>query len=141
MRSLRLFPGLRSITSRHHLGIDPTASGNVSRQLAHPECTHAYCTVHHHRQWQRRVSPTPCTCSPTQTAGVRYLPMMVSRIMLSLRKAADTQQRGEGWSLADPSGNDENTRGLEFFRPRRDLSGTLDDIPLYSRPDTESTLR
>ena len=38
---------------------------------------------------------------------------MVSRIMLSLRKQADTQRRGS-WSLVDPTGNGLGLRSMKF---------------------------
>jgi hypothetical protein len=54
---------------------------------------------------------------------------MVSRIMLSLKKAADSQQKG--WSLAEPTVNDTNYRSMKFFRPANGANEKKDDdIPL-----------
>jgi hypothetical protein len=50
---------------------------------------------------------------------------MISRIMLSLRKAADEQQNG--WSLAVTSRTGAN---LEFTRQRGGSDSKEDDIPL-----------
>jgi len=47
---------------------------------------------------------------------VVYLPVMVSRIMVSLRKAADSQHAG--WSLGEQPENSAGSRGIEFTRPR-----------------------
>lgn len=51
---------------------------------------------------------------------------MISRVMLSLRKAADEQQNG--WSLAVTNGTG---AGLEFFQPQGDVKE--DGIPLATR--------
>jgi len=58
---------------------------------------------------------------------VVYLPVMVSRIMLSLRRAADSNTMG-----LSPVGlplNNSNLQNMEFFCPRRDTSPGADDIP------------
>ena len=48
------------------------------------------------------------------TINFRYFPVMVSRMMLSLRKAADP---GQGdWSLADPI--DPSLKSMVFVRPQ-----------------------
>ena len=62
-----------------------------------------------------------------EVTGVRYLPVMISRIMLSLRKAVDKQQNG--WSLAMTKGTG---AGLEFFQPRSASSVREDGIPLHT---------
>ena len=53
---------------------------------------------------------------------------MVSRIMLSLRKAADANVM-VGWSFVEAPLNDDNLQNMEFFRPRRDTISRGDDIP------------
>ena len=59
----------------------------------------------------------------------RYLPVMISRIILSLRKAADSRQKG--WSLAQPNTNSANPRSMKFFRPAKSAIWKKDDnIPL-----------
>jgi len=61
--------------------------------------------------------------------NVVYLPVMVSRIMLSLKKAADSHQTG--WSLAEPTANATDLRSMKFFRPAKGANGKRDDdIPL-----------
>ena len=63
-----------------------------------------------------------------------YLPVMISRIMLSLKKAADSRQKG--WSLGEPTADTTNFQGMTFFRPARDMNTKRDDVPLdtYSQP-------
>ena len=53
---------------------------------------------------------------------------MISRIMLSLRKAAEQQQGG--WSLTEPSVNHVNLRSLKFFRPQKVITQGSDNTPL-----------
>ena len=53
---------------------------------------------------------------------------MVSRIMLSLRKAADHQERN--WSIAEPTAADRNLQSMKFFRPPNGTGETQDDIPV-----------
>jgi len=59
-----------------------------------------------------------------------YLPVMISRIMLSLRKAADLQQNA--WSLAEPTADDTDFQNIRFFRPERRTDGASqsDDVLL-----------
>lgn len=52
---------------------------------------------------------------------------MVSRIMLSLRKAADADV--VGWAFVEAPMNDDDLRNMEFFRPRRDTISREDNIP------------
>ena len=66
----------------------------------------------------------------TVMADIRYLPVMISRIILSLRKAADEQQNG--FSLPTTSGIG---AGLEFFRPPGASTVGEDDIPLHTYLD------
>ena len=70
--------------------------------------------------------------------GFRYLPVMISRIMLSLRKAADEQQ--SGWSLGVPTMASTNFRSIKFLQQRRGPNGDKDDIPLDTLPYLESQL-
>ena len=53
---------------------------------------------------------------------------MVSRIVLSLRKAADLQQRN--WSIAEPTAADMNLQSMKFFRPRNGTGERQGDIPV-----------
>jgi len=55
-----------------------------------------------------------------------YLPVMISRMVLSLRKAADVRQGGE-----HPA-NSANVPTIEFFRPRRGTNEGETDIPLHT---------
>jgi len=63
---------------------------------------------------------------------VVYLPVMVSRLMLSLRKAAESQH--ENWTLGGISANlSTNTGGVEFFRPRMGTISREDGaLPLHA---------
>ena len=89
------------------------------------------CDFRHRNQWQCRVSPTfslhPAFNRPT--SNIRYLPVMISRIMLSLRKAADSQPAGD-WSLGVQTTTEVDFRGMEFFRPWGGSNGREDCIPL-----------
>ena len=61
------------------------------------------------------------------TVGFRFLPVMVGRIMLSLRKAADRPLGN--WSLAEFSANDRNVQSSIRFRcSRRSLPRRRDSI-------------
>ena len=52
---------------------------------------------------------------------------MVSRIMISLKKAADSQQ--EGWPLEElPVSGNSSPQGMEFFRPQMGVDWTEDDV-------------
>ena len=42
----------------------------------------------------------------------RYLPVMISRLMISLKKAAGSQL---GWSFAGPAPTDNNLQSAKFF--------------------------
>ena len=54
---------------------------------------------------------------------------MISRIMLSLKKAAGSHQ--EGWSLGGTTADATNFQSIKFFRPADGANGeTDDDIPL-----------
>ncbi|KAF9790730.1 hypothetical protein BJ322DRAFT_409972 [Thelephora terrestris] len=61
--------------------------------------------------------------------NVVFLPVMISRIMLSLKKAADSQRNG--WSLGEPSASGAGLPAMRFFSPQRDLGRKdSDQIPL-----------
>ena len=62
------------------------------------------------------------------TYGFRYLPVMISRIMLSMRKAADSPQNA--WSLAGPHANCPDPRGANLLDSRKVASCIGDDVPL-----------
>lgn len=66
---------------------------------------------------------------------VVFLPVMASRIMLSLRKAADKQQNG--WAPSEPSTTSFKVKSMKFFRPRGGQSRGQDDIPLESLPESQ----
>jgi len=53
-----------------------------------------------------------------------YLPVMVSRIMLSLRKLADPQR--VDWSLVDPVGNGPSLKSMRFVNHQRSTNGGQD---------------
>ena len=59
---------------------------------------------------------------------------MISRLMLSLKKTADSQQNG--WSLGEPSVNATNLQSIKFFRPPRVIT-VDDDIPLETQAESE----
>jgi hypothetical protein len=52
---------------------------------------------------------------------------MISRIMLSLRKAADKMK--DGWSLGEPTITTTDLQSLNFFRQGKGFD-TKDDIPV-----------
>ena len=60
---------------------------------------------------------------------------MISRIMLSLKKVADSQLRG--WSLGEPSTNGRDFRSIKFFRPRVAANSEEDSIPLDAYPESQ----
>ena len=61
--------------------------------------------------------------------GLRFLPVMIGRIMLSLRKAAD-RPLGDR-PLVELSVNDRNVKsGMRLRRPRRSSHGQQDSFPL-----------
>jgi len=67
------------------------------------------------------------------SGNIAYLSVMISRLMISLKKAADSQQTG--WSLGQPSATlDINFRSVSGFshppRGGRGIRGTEDDIML-----------
>jgi len=67
-----------------------------------------------------------------------YIPLMISRIMLSLRKAANMPQ--EAWSLMGPATHATDFRSIKFFHPRKvttERSG--DEIPLDTVTCPESS--
>jgi hypothetical protein len=72
--------------------------------------------------------------SADATAGSRYIPLMISRIMLSLRKAANSSL--DVWSLTEPPTNATSFHSITFFRPRKVTSGRGDDIPLSAYPQS-----
>lgn len=53
---------------------------------------------------------------------------MISRMMLSLRKAADPERND--WSLGEPSSNLSQLQSIKFFSPRWGTTGRGDDITL-----------
>ncbi|KAF9790731.1 hypothetical protein BJ322DRAFT_1104380 [Thelephora terrestris] len=82
------------------------------------------------------------TCLPQESiqllpasGNVVFLPVMISRIMLSLKKAADSQRNG--WSLGEPSTNGVGLSAIKFSSPRRGLfrEGS-DEIPLDTFPES-----
>ena len=56
--------------------------------------------------------------------------MMISRIMLSLRKAVDPQG---GRPTEEPTAGGTGLRSMGFLRPRRETNEERDDIPLDVR--------
>ena len=72
-------------------------------------------------------------------AGFRYLPVMISRIMLSLKEAADFEQ--EDWSLGGLSTNGNDLQSIKFFRPRVGASSGEDGIPLDTYLESHVVIR
>ena len=69
------------------------------------------------------------SCFSMAYVGPRFLPVMIGRIMLSLRKAAD-RPLGD-WSIAELSTNDRNIQSsIRFRRPQRSLRRRRDSISL-----------
>ena len=65
--------------------------------------------------------------------------MMISRMMLSLRKSAHSQENG--WSFGGPSVDSRNLPSLKFFSPPGVTSSSSEggDIPLYSYSESQVT--
>ena len=64
----------------------------------------------------------------TRNVNHRYIPVMITRLMISLRKAA--RSPGSAWSMGD-STTDRETYGMQFF-PNRAAPNTRDDDTLVS---------
>ncbi|KAF9787225.1 hypothetical protein BJ322DRAFT_1107290 [Thelephora terrestris] len=64
--------------------------------------------------------------------NVVYLPVMISRLMISLRKAADPQQVG-----GTRPANSTNLPTMEFVRPRGRATGTEGDMPLDTHLESQ----
>ena len=61
--------------------------------------------------------------------------MMISRIMVSLKRAADSQQRA--WSLTDPTVTGPNLQSMKFFKPRGNTDERQHDIPLDTYTESQ----
>ena len=72
-------------------------------------------------------------------AGLRYLPVMISRIMLSLRKAADSQQNG--WTLGASSMIGTSQPSMRFFNSRTGPNWKGEEIPLDTRMESQMETR
>jgi len=70
------------------------------------------------------------------SGNVVFLPVMISRIMLSLRKAADSRQ-GDWSLLTTPTGSD-LPRGVMIFRTRKGTNEREGDIPLDTFPESQT---
>ena len=82
------------------------------------------------------MRPTFDLRSLTRTHGrSRYLPVMISRLMISLKKAAGTEI---GLSFAEPQAGVSDVQTARFFYSREVTNGREDGILLdtYSRPQT-----
>jgi hypothetical protein len=64
---------------------------------------------------------------------------MVSRIMLSLKKAADPR-KGD-WSLAQPTMNDKDLQSAIFFRTQGLPNGEQDDVLLETILEAQTETR
>lgn len=64
---------------------------------------------------------------------------MISRIMLSLKKAADLQQKI--WTLTEPTATGPGFQPLKFFKPRRDANEGQGDIPLDTYAESQIIIR
>lgn len=70
--------------------------------------------------------------------NVVYLPVMISRLMISLRKAADPVV--DGSAIGRPS-NSTNLPTIQFVRPRIGTTGTEGDIPLDTQLESQIVTR
>lgn len=70
------------------------------------------------------------------TGIVVYLPLMISRIMLSLKKASHLPQNC--WSLVGPTTNGAGLRSMEFRRPRRGIDARADGIQLGAYRESQT---
>jgi len=73
--------------------------------------------------------------------NVVYLPVMISRLMLSLKKAADPR-RGE-WSFGEPPTNSTNLPNIQFARPRggANANATGGDVAFDTRLGSQTATR
>ena len=78
-------------------------------------------------------SDIPLSTSETieSESRLRFLPVMITRLMLSLKKAARPEE--DGWSLGEPTAH-----GRMVFAQRQEGVPMRDEIPLNT---FESTLR
>lgn len=83
------------------------------------------------------VQPLPFVHTADAPDDSRYLPVMISRIMLSLRKAAGSQR--DVWSLLEPTTGGTNIRTIQFF-PQRDTTWREDGIPLETFPTSRTAI-
>ena len=60
---------------------------------------------------------------------------MISRIMLSLKKAADSQQKP--WTLTQPSMAGSNFQSAKFANTQQDPNERQDDIPLDTYAESQ----
>lgn len=66
--------------------------------------------------------------SSSASGNVIYLPVMISRLMISLRKAAHPKQ--VDWVPVKPPPRSGRIQSMTFYRPRRGVDPEGDDIPL-----------
>ena len=106
----------------------------VSHHRTHPGYDGPYAFPHHDQR-KRRVSlmfASPALSFKRPAAGFRYPPVMISRMILSLRMAADSRQGVR--SLGGPTANGTNLTEIKFVRPRRSANRRESDIPLDVYP-------
>jgi len=76
------------------------------------------------------LAPEPIQLLPGPGLPV-YLPVMISRIMLSLKKAADSQQKA--WTLTEPTMSGPGFQNLKFLKPGGDANERQHEaIPLQT---------
>jgi len=66
-----------------------------------------------------------------------FLPLMVSRIMLSLRKAANSSR--QAWSLMEITTNGSSLQTMKFLRPQKGMDEEQDDISLEMYPESQTS--
>jgi hypothetical protein len=108
--------------------------------------SHAALTNSHYTfsPWQLAAFLCKCyirfTSHDLQAGFVRYLPVMISRIMLSLKKAADSQQKA--WTLTEPTMTGPSFQNLKFFKPRRAANERQrETIPLHTFAESQTVTR
>jgi len=118
------------------LGIDPSPSGFVSCHCSQVDHNHPHHAFRRPDQRPARVSCRFGLFSLIWNTYVcfRYLPVMISRLTISLRKTADT--RRTGWTSVDPLPDGGGNQTVIFFHAQRGTNSRTDDILLdtLSRP-------
>ena len=115
---------------------NPNSPSFVSHHRTHPGYDGPHPSPRHDKR-KRRVSPmfaSPALSYKRPTTGFRYPSVMISRMILSLRMAADSRQGVR--SHGGPTAKGTDLTELKFVRPRRSGDERESDISLdvYPRP-------